>query len=442
MAQTASLGKLLLVISTLPGSVPAWASTRFAALPRLKESIKPKVAPEKPRLSPWNLPGKPPHLVAHYMPWFAVQKSATEAARTWSHWKWTGGGVAHDPEKKGDNGRREIASAYYPLIGPYNSWSRAVVRYHLKTAQAAGIQAFLCIWYGPATDTDRQIPLLLEEAAPLGMRIAICYEEKINFPEYRSPESRDDLIKNVAGDLTYIQQKYGKHPAYLKRNGAPFIYQFNGWGSGDIGPQYLTPAEWKKIFARLKSPVVYARQNLDEAYYPTLHGAYQWWTPDATALTRFSTRAAQMVGEGKLKFFMTMACPGFDDSGVWGWGQGPRIFPRAGLSVFKDTFDRAWQGNPEIIQLVTWNDFNEGTVIEPTREFGYRYIDALETWWEQKTHRPVDLHDNRLPFYEYLRTCSLAELAEAPAKPFDEYIKHWPLTIDVPDVLNQAAPKK
>ena len=54
-------------------------------------------------------------------------------------------------------------------------------------------------------------------------------------------------------------------------------------------------------------------------------------------------------------------------------------------------------GNPELIQIVTWNDWQEGTAVEPSREHGFRYLDAIESWWGRLTGRPVDLVDNRKP---------------------------------------------
>ncbi len=31
------------------------------------------------------------------------------------------------------------------------------------------------------------------------------------------------------------------------------------------------------------------------------------------------------------------------------------------------------------IQLITWNDFGEGTMIEPTQEFGYSFLTSIQT---------------------------------------------------------------
>ena len=45
--------------------------------------------------------------------------------------------------------------------------------------------------------------------------------------------------------------------------------------------------------------------------------------------------------------------------------------------TFEQTLNRAWHGKARIIQIATWNDFGEGTIIEPTQEFGYRYLESL-----------------------------------------------------------------
>ena len=50
----------------------------------------------------------------------------------------------------------------------------------------------------------------------------------------------------------------------------------------------------------------------------------------------------------------------------------------AGGETFRHTLERAIAVNPEIIQLVTWNDYGEGTIIEPTEEFGYERLEIVQ----------------------------------------------------------------
>ena len=46
--------------------------------------------------------------------------------------------------------------------------------------------------------------------------------------------------------------------------------------------------------------------------------------------------------------------------------------------TFRDTLQAALENDPDVIQLVTWNDYGEGTNIEPAVEYGYRYLEIIQ----------------------------------------------------------------
>jgi hypothetical protein len=338
-------------------------------------------------------------MAAHYLPWFGTTRDGT--AR-WSHWRWDQEGHQSDPAQVRPDGKRQIASRYYPLIGPYDSADPSVIRYHFATMKAAGIEIVLALWYGPGSDTDAVVPLLLEEAQRQGMKLAICYEEKLNFPPYRKPEFRGNVVESATADLRYLVQKYGSHPAYLHHAGETVIMQFNSVGACEIGPAYLTPTEWRRVLGAVAEKVLYVRQDLDLAFNPPLAGAYVWLEPAGSGRAAFAQAANQARSAGRLRMFMSSIYPGFDDSGVNGWGAGPRVTVRNGLDVLEGTMRDATAGSPDIVQIVTWNDFNEGTNVEPSVEEGFAYLDAIETWYGEATGRRVDLQDNRIPLQQYI----------------------------------------
>jgi hypothetical protein len=271
---------------------------------------------------------------------------------------------------------------------------------------------------------DAPVPMILDEAQKLGLKVALCYEEKTDFvwPEVRHPASRADIVDNTVGDLKYILSHYAHHPAYMTRNGLPVLFQFNGSGHGKFGANSFTPEEWAAIMARLPEKFVFGRQGLDPAYGSSSQFRFIWCSYDARKIDDFGAQARHMVDTGQADFFMGMISPGFDDTGVWGWGGGPRITPRNGLSLLRKTFDHAFAGDPEIIQIVTWNDFNEGTVIEPTRDFGFQDIDAIAVWWAERSGRHANLSAIREPFLEYTRTSSPVQKANLPQGPLDSYL--------------------
>jgi hypothetical protein len=360
----------------------------------------------------WNLPGKEPHLIAHYLPWF--ETDLNDPQDPWKHWKWQHPKADHDPTRTLANGLRDIASVNYPLIGPYSSDAPNVIAYHLKTMQAAGIDAVAFLWYGPNNPIDKRVKLVLDEAEKLGMRVAICYEEKINWPPYRFPQQRSQIVQQTINDLNYLLEHYTQHPAYLRRDNVPFIFQFNYSGADELGPRNILPGEFETILSALDKPLIYGRQNLHEAYHPNVPSTFVWFDMGNWPST-FGQRAEALRQQGKLLFYMTMICPGFNDSGVWGWSSEPRISEAYGqMTTLKKTCKIATEQHPELVQIVTWNDFNEGTVVEPTVENGYKILDEIELWWNNMTGRSVNLLDNRDAYRQYLKTCSPAQRSLLP----------------------------
>jgi hypothetical protein len=54
-----------------------------------------------------------------------------------------------------------------------------------------------------------------------------------------------------------------------------------------------------------------------------------------------------------------------------------RIEPRDGRT-FTETLDLALASGEPLVQIDTWNDYGEGTVIEPTRDDGFRSLEAIQ----------------------------------------------------------------
>ena len=71
-----------------------------------------------------------PVLLAHYMPWYTAKPFS-------DHWGWHWTMNHFDPEEQTD-GQRDIASKYYPVIGPYDSGDPHVLEYHLLLMKLAG----------------------------------------------------------------------------------------------------------------------------------------------------------------------------------------------------------------------------------------------------------------------------------------------------------------
>ena len=46
--------------------------------------------------------------------------------------------------------------------------------------------------------------------------------------------------------------------------------------------------------------------------------------------------------------------------------------------MFQRQLDAVKKAGLSMLQISTWNDYGEGTIIEPTQEFGYKYLTMLQ----------------------------------------------------------------
>jgi hypothetical protein len=338
----------------------------------------------------------PPLLQAHMMPWY----QSRPVSGKWG-WHWT---MNHfNPDRVGPDGRREIASHYYPLTGPYDSGDPDLLEYQTLLMKLAGIDGILVDWYGNEEYRDygtlhEATTALFEAVGRAGLGFAVVYE--------------DQTVKHMVNDghlagsqalaygktvLRYMDENWFGDPRYVKLAGRPLLLTF--------GPQYyFKSSDWESMFTGLSSDPLFF--TLDNRLSPAAAGAYPWppmsrsnadgiLTQDA--LNRYLTQFYTMAETWD--FLVAGAFPGFND--IYeeaGQGTGYGVLDDGDGETFRSTLQAAVDRDPDVIQLITWNDYGEGTIIEPTVENGYR---ELETVQDQKIRLDPAFHFNhedlRLP---------------------------------------------
>jgi len=312
---------------------------------------------------------EPPSILCHYMAWF--QNRTVDGEAKYAHWAGSAPGHAHDPSKSVYGGLRDAASVYHPRIGLYDSADTDVVDYHILSAKTAGIEGFVVDWYANE-GVDENFKTLLERATELDFKVAICFEEKTCFPECFKARGREEAVSKAIADLS-IAAGYAKSQAYWRKDGRPCVFVFAGWGEWPgNGRKQFSAEEWKRICEAFPE-IRFVRQNFDEAN-PFLRAAFAWCGDKAYSKWFYKTGDA-LLAKGAIDFYVGSACPGFDDRGVWGWGAGPRYEARLGLENFARYWDDFESSKASALQIVTWNDFEEGTVVEPTVEDGFSLLE-------------------------------------------------------------------
>jgi len=298
-----------------------------------------------------------PQFLAHYMPWYATKDVSGE----WG-WHWTMGHF--DPDQKKWDDQRDIASHDYPLIGPYDSGDDHALECQVLLMKLAGLDGVIIDWYGTSDLNDhavnhRHTQQLIPWLKKAGLKFAICYEDQA----VKTLKNGADM-KQAQKDLEWAEEQWFGDDSYVKHDGRPVLLVF--------GPQHL---KWK--FDLKTKPVVFGLAHL--AKPNGLEGVFAW-PPVSGGKSLAPAQWKKELGliyarEEKL---IATAFPGFKDiykqAGVHdSYGS---ISSRDGQTL-TESLDLALKSKAPIIQIATWNDYGEGTVIEPTRSNGYRYLEAL-----------------------------------------------------------------
>jgi hypothetical protein len=330
--------------------------------------------------------------MAHYTPWYEAEPER----KRWG-WHWTMG--RFQPDKISAN-RREAASRFYPAIGLYDSNDPDTLECHVLTMKFAGIDGVIVDWYGDTDFLDygiihRNTQSLIRFLKKAGLRFAIMYEDQ-TVPKLIEAGRLKEANKVAHGQrlLAGMQSNWFNDPAYLKISGRPLFMVF---GSG-----YYKGEEWERIFAGLPRPPYFFTESNRR---PPAVGAFSWPQPGGGtdgALQEIDDfyRNAPTAAD-----FIPAAFPRFQDiyeqAGVHkSWGS---IDDRNG-KTYAETLEKALKSKASVIQLVTWNDWGEGTVLEPSVEFGYRDLEVTQKLRRQyvSPQGKYSAEDLRLPTALYL----------------------------------------
>ena len=333
-------------------------------------------------------------VVAHYFNWFKTP----EVGGSWRNWEWRGNGPQHNPDLVLTNGRRDIASVYYPLIGPYDSSRPEVVEYHMLTAMAAKIDGFFIDWYGIPSEEEKGFGPLLDMAARFGFKMCVCFEDKAMFGYHYSAQTRAEAVQNAISNLNYVIGTHGRHAAYLRIDGVPVVINFSWSEPADsVQPKAdgFSAAEYAKILSEVrKNHKVYFvhdyHRHIREPYWDVSDNVYPWLDVNGEALDRFYSEAAQRRRSGQIRFVTSLVYPGFDNTGVWGWGDGPYITSREGGDFYSRLWEKAFTNDVRFVQIATWNDFGEGATLEPALDYGYQYLEMTERYAARLKGLPSD----------------------------------------------------
>ncbi len=338
-----AVGPAMLALAMMAGASRADEAPALLQLLRQRAAVRHTDVPRK--------------VLAFYYPWYGTP----EVTGRWAHWN----GV--------DLERRDIASStHFPVGGPYDSHDPTVIDRHIEQAQAAGIDGFICSWWGQGEFTDAALALLLERAEGTGLQVTVYWESV--------GSEGEEQIRRAVSDLQYLVENRASSPAFLKVDGRPAIFVY-----GRVLRQVPADA-WPAILAgvrqRVETPPLLIADGYRADYARIFDGVHTYnicgWvagrTPEEIAEEAQDRYAAAVeMARRQRRISCLTVIPGYDDTKIREPGVNAE---RHDGRTYAALWEQAIAAAPDWVLITSWNEWHEGSEIEPSVEYGEMYLEA------------------------------------------------------------------
>ncbi len=345
----------------------------------------------------------------------------------WGGWDYSNSYKSHDPASKDANGLPDIASVYYPAIGYYDMNDPMLAEYHCQILKMAGIDGvvFDLAFYALDSETVASMTRYLGVMAEYGLKAVICYEDKAHWIWSDGTTTRAQAVAAAYADMNnWLALFQASGQQYYVSGNRPLFLLFSYEQTTSKGTSCLSPSElttWLNTFSSANRPVMMRQAFKNPDHVGILNGQFDWVeinSPAPSSMTPYvsysdlndtknSLRTDRRWGQyllanSKEDFHISGIWPGFDDYEIWGWGSGPRLVPRFDGETYNLTWQWILDDNLPAAQISTWNDWYEGTIIEPSVEFGSKYVEMTRNYAAQfKSQEPPAAVDFNVPVWIY-----------------------------------------
>jgi glycoprotein endo-alpha-1,2-mannosidase len=252
----------------------------------------------------------------------------------WLHWS-----------QGGSRPPRDVGATFYPARGPYSSSDAAVVDAHMRDMAEAGVTTVVVSWWGRGSIEDAHLPHLKTAAARQRLRLAVHVEPYAN-----------RTVETVAADL-----------AHLRSLGIRDVYVYDSSTLPDQDWATLNGlVDDMRLFANTRLPGKAKAGGFDGLYtYDVLLYDGDLFPRLCAQARRLGLLCAPSVG------------PGYDARNAT---PDRRIRPRRSGATYDEMWRGAIRSYADVVTITSYNEWHEGTQIEPARPAGDRYQSYDGAW--------------------------------------------------------------
>jgi len=252
----------------------------------------------------------------------------------------------------------------YPLIGTYSSSDPNVMRHQIQQAKSAGINGFIVSWKNTRLNNQR-LRLLMTVAAQQHFKLAMIYQG-LDF--YRHPLP----VSEVAADFVAFRDKFASDPVFLRLSGKPLTIWSGTWAFSHAEVAEVTRAVRPGMLVLSTEKNVAGFRRIADV---TDGDAYYWSSVNPATNTHYGSKLDQISSavhhDGK--YWIAPFAPGFDARMVGGH----QLVARDSGQTLRTEYATAVRSSPDVLGLISWNEFSENSYVEPSQRYRYQSLDAL-----------------------------------------------------------------
>ncbi len=282
-------------------------------------------------------------------------------------------------EEVNTNKHEILKTARYPINGPYSSHDTTILDWQIDQARSNGITGFIVSWPGTGPEAswqEQSMQLLIERAEKKNFKISIYWEQ--------APGEGRDQIGRAIGEIAYVLNRYGKSKTFLKVDNKPAIFAY-----GRL--VYQVPvAAWPEITEGIRAKagdfalIAEGYQGSFVYLFDGIHSYSLQGLPfelernlTLAKLEELRAWVAQYYQKGvdRARQHGRISCvtviPGSDQRRAYKYDwQTDRLDGQ----TYRTLWEEALKAKPDWVIITSWNEWPEGTEIEPSLELGDKYL--------------------------------------------------------------------
>ncbi|KAL0234678.1 hypothetical protein PCE1_001714 [Barthelona sp. PCE] len=251
----------------------------------------------------------------------------------------------------------EIGANVYPSLGLYSSYDEEMTDVHFQMIADSGIGVVVISYWPDITGSESQGSTVSDDLMDMLFRVAQKHSLKVSI--HLEP-FKGRSLKSMTKVMKHISDRWGKHASIHKIDGRISYFVYDSY--------LVSKSTWSKLVSTTRgkphAPYLIGLlvKSTDIQLLTDFDALYSYFAVDGFTYGSTSRHWRGFVERGSQKFIPCVG-PGYIDEKIRPWNR--RNTRTRSREYYRKMWDAAIASGAEMIAITSFNEWHEGTVIEP-----------------------------------------------------------------------------